>query len=123
MLFRSLKELIGTAEGQIISVGGGLPLKKENHELLKKLGRVYYLKVTPEAVYERLKGDTTRPLLQVEDPRERIRILLAEREPVYEACADVTVEVSNRTFEEILEQITKERHLYVKNDEGGREAG
>lgn len=103
-----LKELIRTADKQIISVGGGLPMKEENHGLLKELGTVFYLRATPEAVYDRLKTDTTRPLLQVEDPRERIRTLLELREPVYEACADVTLDVSDKSFDEILEQIGRE---------------
>lgn len=100
-----LKKLIKTADRQIISVGGGLPMREENHGLLKELGRVVYLKVTPEVVYERLKNDTTRPLLQVENPMERIRTLLAVRAPVYERCADVIVEVSDKSFEKIIEQI------------------
>ena len=43
-----IRELIGTAEGQVISTGGGLPVRKENRKLLKELGTVYYLKATPE---------------------------------------------------------------------------
>ena len=74
-----IRELIGTAEGQVISTGGGLPVRKENRKLLKGLGTVYYLKGTPECVYERLKGDTARPLLQGENPREKIRELLKIR--------------------------------------------
>lgn len=103
-----LRELIRTADKQIISVGGGLPMKEENHAYLKELGTVFYLRITPEAVYERLKTDTTRPLLQVENPEERIRILLKQRAPVYEACADVVLDVSDRSFDEILDQIGKE---------------
>lgn len=103
-----LKELIRTADKQIISVGGGLPMREENHALLKELGRVFYLRVTPETVYERLRTDTTRPLLQVEDPEERIRTLLKQREPVYEACADVVLDVAGESFDEILKQIGKE---------------
>ncbi|MCM1134708.1 MAG: shikimate kinase [Clostridium sp.] len=103
-----LKILADTADGQIISVGGGLPVRKENHSLLKKLGKVFYLKVTPEVVYERLKNDTTRPLLQVENPMERIQELLAQRSDIYEACADVTVEASDKTLEEIVEIIARE---------------
>ena len=106
-----LKELIRTADKQIISVGGGLPMKEENHALLRELGTVFYLSATPETVYERLKTDTTRPLLQVEDPEERIRTLLKRRAPVYEACADVVLDVSDRSFDEILEQIGKELRL------------
>lgn len=105
-----LKELLQTEDHQIIATGGGLPIREENHKLLKQLGCVYYLKVTPEVVYERLKGDTTRPLLQGDNPMEKIESLLKVREPVYEQCADYVIEVSGKTFEEILEEIaSKER--------------
>ena len=112
VLFRSmetdcLKELIRTVDQQIISVGGGLPMREENHGLLKILGKVVYLRVTPEVVYKRLKSDTTRPLLQVENPMERIRELLGVRAPVYEACADVVVDVSDKTFEQIIKEIAR----------------
>lgn len=102
-----LKELIRTVDQQIISVGGGLPMREENHGLLKTLGKVVYLRVTPEVVYKRLKSDTTRPLLQVENPMERIRELLGVRAPVYEACADVVVDVSDKTFEQIIKEIAR----------------
>ena len=51
--------------------------------------------------------DTTRPLLQVEDPMERIRTLMEKRAPVYEACADVILEASDLTLEEITEKIER----------------
>ncbi len=105
-----VRYLIEGADKQIISTGGGLPMKEENHTLLKQLGTVYYLKVTEETVYERLKGDTTRPLLQGENPRARIGELLAKRAPIYEACADYIIEVSDKSFEEIIGEIVeKER--------------
>lgn len=105
-----LENLLQTTEHQIIATGGGLPIREENHELLRKLGTVYYLKVTPEVVYERLKEDTTRPLLRGDNPMEKIESLLNVREPVYEQCADYVIEVSGKTFEEILEEIaSKER--------------
>lgn len=100
-----LKELIKTTDKQIISAGGGLPVKEENRPLLKQLGKVFYLQVSPETIYERLKTDTTRPLLQVADPLKQIKILLEERESIYKACADVTLEVSDSTFDEIIEQV------------------
>ena len=71
-----LKKLIQTEKNQIISVGGGLPIRKENHTLLKELGTVVYLRAKPETIYERLKHDTTRPLLQGENPQEKIRALM-----------------------------------------------
>lgn len=100
-----IRTLIEKENGRIISTGGGLPTKEENHKLLKQLGRVYYLKVTPETVYERLKEDTTRPLLQGENPEQKIKELLAYREPLYEACADEVIEVSEKSFDEIITEI------------------
>lgn len=100
-----LKELIRTCDNQIISVGGGLPVREENRRLLSQLGRVFYLKASPEVVYERIKNDTTRPLLQVADPLKQIRVLLEAREDSYSACANVIIDVSGRTFDEIIEQI------------------
>lgn len=100
-----LKKLIQTTDGKIISVGGGLPMREENHALLKKLGTVVYLRATPETIYERVKHDTTRPLLQGDNPQEKIRTLLRERTPIYEQVADFIVDVDNKDFEEILEEI------------------
>ena len=57
----------------ILSVGGGTPVNLVNRPLLHQCGTVVYLRVSPEVVYERLKNDTTRPLLQCEDPLGRIR--------------------------------------------------
>lgn len=102
-----LKELIAAEDNRIISTGGGLPVKEENHGLLKELGRVYYLKVTPEAVYERLKGDDSRPLLRGDNPKSKIKELLDKREAFYEKCADHIIEVSDKSFEEIIEEIAK----------------
>lgn len=107
-----LLQLIESENGRIISTGGGLPVREENHALLKQLGRVYYLKVTPQVVYERLKGDTTRPLLQGLNPQEKIRELLVYREPLYEKCADYVIEVSDKSFDEIIAQIVeKEKNV------------
>ncbi len=105
-----IRELIETENHRIISTGGGLPVREENHALLKELGRIYYLKVTPEVVYERLKGDTTRPLLQGEDPQKKIESLMAMRQPSYEKCADYVIEVSGKKFEEIIEEIVKKEN-------------
>ena len=100
-----LEELVRTCDNQIISLGGGLPVREENRKLLSRLGRVFYLKASPEVIYERLKTDTTRPLLQVDDPLKQIRTLLEAREDSYSSCADVIIDVSGRTFDEIIEQI------------------
>lgn len=103
-----LQELLNRKRGYIFSVGGGTPVRPENRLLLRQLGRVIYLRTRPETVYERLKGDTGRPLLQCEDPLERIKSLMAERSQVYESCADLTLDTDDVDIDEILDRIGKE---------------
>lgn len=102
-------ELLGELadrQGRVIySVGGGTPVREENRKLLRQLGTVVYLQISPETVYERLKGDTTRPLLQCENPLKKIRELIESRKEAYESCADIIIAVDLLDMEEILEQI------------------
>lgn len=102
-----LKKLICMAKNTIISVGGGLPVREENRILLKELGMVVYLRAGAETIYERTKHDTSRPLLQGEDPQGKIRTLLAAREAIYESVADVVIDVDNKDFDTILEEIAE----------------
>lgn len=103
-----LEELRAKSRGKIFSVGGGTPVRPENRTLLKQLGTVIYLRVQPETVYERLKNDTSRPLLQCDDPLQRIRELLDYRKEAYEACADIVIDVDEMDMESILKVIVKE---------------
>lgn len=103
-----LAELVEKGRTAIYSVGGGTPVRPENRELLKRLGKVVLLRVKPETVYERLKEDTTRPLLQCGNPLERIRELMQSRKEAYESCADVILDVDHMEVEDIIERIEKE---------------
>ena len=103
-----LKKLLKEPGRRIISAGGGLPLREQNRKLLHELGRVFYLRAGAGTIWERLKYDTTRPLLQGNDPQERIRTLLAERDAYYRDAADVTVDVDNKKFEQIMDEIEKQ---------------
>jgi shikimate kinase len=95
----------GKFSRRIISLGGGTPVQLQNQPLIRKCGTVIYLRIRPETVYERLRGDTSRPLLQCEDPLERIRKLLKERGPAYERCADLIVDVDEKKHTEVVEEI------------------
>ena len=103
-----LEELAGSRHNAIFSVGGGTPVRPENRELLKRLGTVVLLRVRPETVYERLKGDTTRPLLQCPDPLGRIRELMEGRRAAYESCADLILDVDDMEMGDIIDSIAKE---------------
>lgn len=101
-----IKRLTGTVNNHIISVGGGLPIREENHALLKKLGTVVYLRAKVETIYERVKHDTTRPLLQGDSPQQKIRTLMEKRAPIYEKAADVIIDVDGKDFDAIMDEIT-----------------
>lgn len=92
-------------KGVIISTGGGMPLQTKNAAMLKECGRVIYLQASAETIYQRLKGDTSRPLLQTENPRDAINQLLAEREKAYSFVADIAVTVDKKTVEQITKEI------------------
>ncbi len=100
-----LRELQEEKARHIYSAGGGTPLREENRELLGRLGTVVYLRVSPETVYERLKGDTTRPLLQGDDPMGRIRELLSQREDLYRKAADIVIEADDKNTTQAAEEI------------------
>ena len=95
----------------VISLGGGMPVREKNRELLKKSGKVVYLKASPETIYERVKGDTTRPLLQGEDPLLRIKELMEGRSDVYDEAADLIIDTDNKTPDEICDEIIRELGL------------
>lgn len=100
-----LAQLISETAGEIISVGGGLPLREENRKLLKALGCVIYLSVRPDTVLKRLKGDTTRPLLQGEHVCDKVINLLAARGPIYEMAADRIIPVDGMSVDQIADEI------------------
>lgn len=89
----------------VLSVGGGLPIREENRKLLKEIGHVVYLKASPDMIYKRLRNDKTRPLLQGMNPRGRIFDLMSARKSYYEGAAEYIVEVDNKKFTEIMEEI------------------
>jgi shikimate kinase len=102
-----LRKLTKTVNNQIISVGGGLPMREINREFMHLLGQVIYLRAKAETIYQRVKNDTTRPLLQGENPQEKIKALLAERKENYESAADIIVDVDGKELEQIVNEIAE----------------
>ncbi len=92
--------------GQVISTGGGAVQNEQNLKTLKESSTTIYLKTSPEVLFERIKEDTSRPLLQTEKPFETICELLEKRAANYEK-ADIIVVTDGKTTEEIVEEIIK----------------
>ncbi|WP_041524202.1 shikimate kinase AroK [Gilvimarinus agarilyticus] len=72
----------------VIATGGGIVTKPENCELMAQ-GLVCYLTASVDQLVERTSRDKKRPLLQVENPREKIIEILAARDELYRGVADV----------------------------------
>jgi shikimate kinase len=89
----------------VISTGGGVVLREENVNNLRKNGVIINLVAKPETIYERLKKQPgIRPLLNKPNPLEEIKKLLEYRERYYKNC-DFRVETDNLSVEEIVEKI------------------
>jgi len=93
--------------GQVIATGGGAVLRPENAEALRRAGVVVWLKADPEAIYRRVGSGGGRPLLAGANAQERIRELLAQREPCYRACAHMAVDTTGRSVEEVAAEIVR----------------
>ena len=96
---------ISKHDNQIVDCGGGLPLTPENRKLIKASGRCIYLKVSPNAVLQRLKSDESRPLLKNKKSIKEISLMLNERVKIYESMADISIETDNFTTKEIAEKL------------------
>ena len=84
-----------TARSQLVlATGGGVVTQAANREFLKQRGIVVYL-YTPVAIeLQRTYRDKNRPLLQVENPEQKLRDLLAIRDPLYREIAHYIIETN-----------------------------
>ena len=91
--------------GLVLATGGGAVLLPENRLTMRSRGLVVFLKPTPAELWQRLRRDRHRPLLQTPDPRARIQQLLAEREPLYHEVADHVIQSGRQPAEQVVERI------------------
>ena len=92
-------------DNQVLATGGGAILRAENRQHLSARGIVVFLACSPEQQFERTYRDRNRPLLQTEDPLERLKTLMAEREPLYLSTADYTVSTEGRSAATVANEI------------------
>ena len=100
----ALKELLGE-NGRVIATGGGSILREENRQLLKQKGYIIFLDTSVNQQMHRLRRDKKRPLLQTDNPRERLEALLAERRPIYLDLADLAVKTDKRVARRLATDI------------------
>jgi shikimate kinase len=94
---RVLGEILAGPPLRVVATGGGSVLRPANRALMKAHATVVYLHTLPEDLARRLSRDTQRPLLQVADPRQRLRDLYAVRDPIYREVADIVVDTAHKS--------------------------
>ncbi len=101
---KALIDLLSQSD-RVIATGGGSVLRQENQRLLKQKGYIVFLDTTVNQQMQRLRRDKKRPLLQTENPRERLEALLAERRPIYLDLADLTIKTDKRVARRLAADI------------------
>jgi shikimate kinase len=116
-----IDELTQTQQG-VIATGGGAVLREANRRHMHERGQVIYLRSTPEDVFRRVRHDTARPLLQVDDPLSRLRTLFASRDPLYREAAHFVIETGRPSVAMLVNMICMQLelagHLPLKDQAG-----
>lgn len=109
--FRALEQQLvaelAKRQRTVIATGGGLPCQGDNLERLRQHAYLVCLWASPETIFERVRHNSHRPLLQHPDPLGRIRELLAQRESFYRR-ADLLISTDGRPSREIVQHILHE---------------
>ena len=114
--FRDIEEAVldeltaGTAPA-VLSTGGGAVLRSANRLHLRNRGRVIYLHAAPDDIFRRLRHDTTRPLLQVKDPLQRMRSLYEQRDPLYRETAHYVIETGRPSVATLVNMVVMQLEL------------
>lgn len=115
--FRSLEreesQRLSGKKGLVIATGGGIVLNPDNIRDLGRTGLVVCLSATPEAILQRVGGDTNRPLLAGGDPMKKITDLLGKRRPLYAAIPH-QVDTTGLSVEQVADKILS---LYHRPDD------
>lgn len=99
-------------EKQIISLGGGAFERKVNREILNVNGYTVYLKASAKTLFERIKHETHRPLLQQGFGEDKVAEILNKRENNY-SKALITVDTTDKTAYNIIDEIMKRINEYA----------
>lgn len=105
---KTLIELAQRSE-HILSLGGGVILREENRKQIADHCFTVWLTASPEEIAKRLTGDAStqarRPSLTGKSILDEIEEVLAERTPLYEQCADLTIDTLGKSPQQVTQTI------------------
>ncbi|MBI2868211.1 MAG: shikimate kinase [Chloroflexi bacterium] len=102
----AVKEAAGRKRA-VIACGGGIVLNRINIDRLSQECVIVCLTASPAAILERTAGDHNRPLLDAADRLSRITGMLKQRRPYYEQAAEVTVNTTRLTVDEVVDEVVR----------------
>jgi shikimate kinase len=102
-----LKELSEYDGNLVLATGGGIVVREENRELLSALTGVVYLSAGKAQLVARTAKDKKRPLLQVDNPEEKIIELLTQRDPLYREVSDIIIQTDKKNPKAVATEIIK----------------
>ena len=108
---RILGELFQRPGSRVVATGGGAILRPANRAAMRAAATVVYLKAQPSDLARRLGRDSHRPLLQVADPKQRLRDLFAVRDPLYRETAHLTIDTAHKTGATIVHLLTMQLEM------------
>ncbi|WP_296870765.1 shikimate kinase [Tibeticola sp.] len=117
-----IDELSALGDG-VLSTGGGAVLRAANRQRLRSRCKVVYLHAQPEDLARRLRRDTQRPLLQVDDPLKRLRELHAVRDPLYRETAHFVIETGRPSVATLVNMIVMQLELAAQQLAGAPDEG
>ncbi|CAM3123049.1 shikimate kinase [Filibacter tadaridae] len=91
-------------ESCIIATGGGVPMRRENREIMRKTGLVFFLNAPFRDIWRRISTDKNRPIVQ-RSTRAELEFLFNERKPHYLKTAHFKVETEFRSLRDITDYI------------------
>jgi shikimate kinase len=106
-----LLRTIASSTPSVIATGGGIVLRSDNRNAMVDAGKVVYLWVTKQQLYERTERDKKRPLLQVEDRKSTIDLLYEQRDPLYREIADIVFRSSSFHAQQVAAELADQLSL------------
>ena len=101
-------------DNQIISTGGGIILSDFNTKLLKDKSIIFYLYADEDTLYNRVKSNKDRPLLNNTDIRDKIHKLMAQRHSKYEQ-AHFSIDTREKQPKDIAVEIIRKSGINGNN--------
>jgi shikimate kinase len=107
---------LGDLEQIVLATGGGVVVSEANRELLPVLGKIVWLRVSPEVALERIGDSRSRPALTDLPPIEEAREVARSRRAWYEQVADGAIDTDSLTLAEVCNELEQLWRALARDD-------